>query len=281
MAEINLDDIPEPFRNLFVERDGGFIFDTSSLSDGMKHADDVRKALSARDNERAEAGRLRKQLEEMQSKLGGLDPERLPDAMTALERLDEMEQQKLIAEKRFEEAAEKKYQRQIAEMKRQLEQVTSSIAEEKQRYEALFGDYGKVRIQDMLSKEFLDAGIDPDFLDVAIATESRRWEIDPESREPVPVEFIDNGRTKVTATGADGKPLTMKEHARSFVRERPKFALASNGSGAMHQQNSNRGAGDGTFTMTRSQARDLRAYEQLREKAVKAGTMVQVVPDPA
>lgn len=279
MAEINLDDIPEQFRNLFVERDGELVFDPSSLADSMKHADDVRKALSARDNERAEAARLRKQLEEMQSKLGGLDPERLPDAMTALERLDEIEQQKLIAEKRFEEAAEKKYQRQIAEMKRQIEQMTSSIAEEKQRYESLFGDYGKVRIQDMLSKEFLDAGIDPDFLDVAIATESRRWEIDPESREPVPVEFIDGGKTKVTATGADGKALTMKEHARTFVRERPKFAIPSNGSGATHQQNNNRG-NDNNFTMTRTQARDLRAYEQMRERAVKAGTMVQVVPDP-
>lgn len=279
MAEINLDGLPEQFRKLFIERDGQYEFDTESLSQGMKSADDVRKALSARDNERTEAARLRKQLEDMQSKLGGLDPERLPDAMTALERLDEMEQQKLIAEKRFEEAAEKKYQRQIAEMKRQLEQLTNSIGEEQKRYEALFSDYGKVRIQDMLSKEFLDAGIDPDFLDVAIATESRRWEIDPESRDPVPVEFIDGGKTKVTATGADGKALTMKEHARTFVRERPKFALPSNGAGATHQHNNNHGD-ERNFTMTRSQARDLRAYEQLREKAVKAGTMVQVVPDP-
>ena len=279
MAEINLDDIPEQYRNLFVENDGRLVFNTDPLSENMKHAEDVRKALSARDNERAEAARLRKQLEDMQSKFQGIDTDRLPDAMSALERLDEMEQQRLIAEKRYEEAAEKKYQRQIAEMKRQIEQMTGNITEEKQRYEALFGDYGKVRIQDMLSKEFLEAGIDPDFLDVAIATESRRWEIDPESRSPVPVEFIDGGKTKITATGADGKPLTMKEHARTFVRERPKFALPSNGSGASHQNNNNRN-NDGDFTMTRSQARDLRAYEQMREKAVKAGTMVQVVPDP-
>lgn len=279
MAEINLDGLPEQFRKLFIERDGQYELDADSLSQGMKSADDVRKALSARDNERAEAARLRKQLEDMQSKLGGIDPERLPDAMTALERLDEMEQQKLIAEKRFEEAAEKKYQRQVAEMKRQMEQLTNSIAEEQKRYQGLFDDYAKVRIQDMLSKEFLDAGIDPDFLDVAIATESRRWEIDPESRDPIPVEFIDGGKTKITATGADGKSLTMKEHARTFVRDRPKFALPSNGAGTSHQHNNNYG-NETNFTMTRSQARDLRAYEQMREKAVKAGTMVQVVPDP-
>ena len=280
MPEINLDGIPEQYRNLFVERDGQLVFDAQPLSENMKHADDVRKALSARDNERSEAAKLRKQLEDMQAKLGGLDPERLPDAATALERMDQMEQERLIAEKRFEEAAEKKYQRQIAEMKRQIEQMTNSIAQEQERYKALFNDYGKVRIQDMLSKEFLDAGIDPDFLDVAIATESRRWEIDSDSREPVPVEFIDSGKTKVTATGADGKPLTMKEHARTFVRERPKFALPSNGSGSSHQ-NMNSRNGDGNFTMTRSEAKDLRAYEQMREKAIKAGTMVQVVPDPA
>lgn len=280
MPEINLDDIPEQFRNLFVDRDGQLAFDAESLSGNMKSAEDVRRALSARDNERAEAANLRKQLEELQSKFQGIDADRLPDAMTALERLDEMEQQRLIAEKRYEEAAEKKYQRQIAEMKRQLEQMTGSITEEKQRYEALFGDYGKVRIQDMLSREFLEAGIDPDFLDVAIATESRRWEIDPETREPVPVEFIDGGKTKITATGANGQPLTMKEHARTFVRERPKFAMPSNGTGSSHQNSVNRSA-NGDFTMTRTQAKDLRAYEQMREQAIKAGTMVQVVPDPS
>ena len=269
MAEINLDDLPEQFRRLFVEQDGQYTLDTSSLSDNMKHAEDVRKALSARDNERAEAAKLRKQLEEMQSKLGGVDPERLPDAMTALERLDEIEREKLIAEKRFEEAAEKKYQRQIAEMKRQLEQVTNSIAEEKQRYEALFSDYGKVRIQDMLSREFLDAGIDPDFLDVAIATESRRWEIDPESREPVPVEFIDNGRTKVTATGSNGQPLTMKEHAISFVRERPKFALPSTGSSSSHQTGRN---GNSRFVISRDEVRNNHPkYVKMREEARNAG----------
>lgn len=280
MPEINLDDIPEQFRNLFVDRDGQLAFDAESLSGNMKSAEDVRRALSARDNERAEAANLRKQLEELQSKFQGIDADRLPDAMTALERLDEMEQQRLISEKRYEEAAEKKYQRQIAEMKRQLEQLGNNMNEEKQRYEALFGDYGKVRIQDMLSREFLEAGIDPDFLDVAIATESRRWEIDPETREPVPVEFIDGGKTKVTATGANGQPLTMKEHARTFVRERPKFAMPSNGTGSSHQNSANRSA-NGDFTMTRTQAKDLRAYEQMREQAIKAGTMVQVVPDPS
>lgn len=269
----NIDDIPEPLQQFYTEREGKWVLMVEP-GDGEKAADDVRRALSARDNERAEAAKLRKQIEELQSKFGGIDPEQLPEAMKALQDRDELEQQRLIAEKRFEEAAERKFQRQIAEMKRQVDTLTQSLEQQKEEYQGLFGQYGQVRINEALSREFIEAGIDPDFLDAAVQMEARRWEIDPQSKMPVPVEYIDNGQTKVTAMGSDGNPLTMKEHTRIFLRDKPKWALSSNGSNASHQSGSALG---NQFQISETDARDFNKYMSVRNRAEKAGAEVQIV----
>lgn len=266
------DEIPEGLREYYVEENGRWVLDDP----GSKSADDVRKALAARDHEKTQAAELRKEIEALKAKLGDIDPEQLPDAIEALRQRDEIEQQKLIAEKRFEEAAERKYQRQLAEMKRQADSIAQALEQQKKEYEALFSDYGKVRINDALSREFVEAGIDPDFLDAAVQMEARRWEIDPQSKSPVAIEYIDNGQTKVTAMGSDGKPLTMKEHARIFLRDKPKWAMPSNGSNASHQNNRNSA---NQFAITETDARDLRKYEAVRARAQQAGVDVQIVAD--
>src|SRR5688500_12785058 len=275
MAEINFDDIPEQFRELFVEQDGRYTIDTQKIAAYQKNAEDVRRALSARDNERSEAANLRKQMEELQAKFGGLDPERLPDALDALTKVEEMEQQKLIAEKRYEEAAERKYQRQINEMQRQIEALNQTITQEKQQREQLFGDYSKIAINEAHAKELLGAGLHPDILDRDLNMQSRRWEIDPETRKPVPIEMFDGGRQKVTATGSNGQPLTFKEHAQTFLRDRPKWALASSGSNSVHQ---NGNVSGGQFVMRRDEARqDNRRYEAMVQEAAKVGQQVVFV----
>lgn len=275
MAEVPFfdspEDAPEQLRSFLVEQDGRWTLPLQD-ADSRKNADDVRKALSARDNERAEAGKLRQQIEDLQAKIKGIDLDQLPDAMDALKQREELEQQKLISEKRFEEAAEQKYKRQIAEMNRQIETMKQNADQQKQQYEALFGDFRKVRVNEALAKEFMSAGLDPDFLDAAINMVSTNWEIDPETREPTPIEMIDGGKQKVTATGANGQPLTMKEQATTFLRDRPKWAMASNGSNASHQ-NTN---GSNLYRISAEDAQDFTKYQQAKANAEKAGVELEI-----
>ena len=274
MAEINFDDMPEQLRALFIEREGQYALDPQKLGEFQKTSEDVRRALAARDHEKANAEKLRKDMEALKEQMGGIDPAQLPAALEAQKRIEELEHQQLIAEKKFEEAAERKFTRQMAEMKRQMDTLNQTLEQRQREYENLFQEYGKVRINDALSREFIEAGVDPDFLDAAVQMEARRWEIDPQTRSPVPIEYIENGQTKVTAMGSDGKPLTMKEHARIFLRDKPRWAVPSNGSHASHQNAS--GSGN-PFRISETDARDLRKYEAVRARAQQAGADVEIV----
>lgn len=282
MAVINLDDIPEEFRNLFTEQDGRYTLDTNALGESRKTADDVRRALQARDNEKGEAEKLRKELASMREQLGGIDPSRLKEAKDALGRLDELEQERekveherLISEKKFEEAAERKYHRQLTELQRQIEALNQSVEQRQSQFDNVMNDLRESRINSELSQAFIQAGVNPSMLPFILEKEAKRWELDPETRQPVPIELIEDGRSKVTAMGSDGKPLTKKEHADTFLRENVWAALPSRGSNSQHQANT---PSNGSFTISRTEARtNNRKYEQLMEQAQKVGSTVEFV----
>lgn len=272
MAEINFDDIPEEYRSLFLEQDGRYSLDVNKLKESSKTADDVRRALSARDNEKSEAEKLRKELATLREQLGDIDPSRLPEAKDALGRIDQLEHERLIAEKKFEEAAEKKYQRQLAEMQRQIDALNQAVEERQAQFDNVLNDLKESRITGELSEAFIQAGADPKMLPFILEKEAKRYELDPETRRSVPIEWIDGGKNKVTAMGKDGKPLTKKEHADTFLLENPWAALPSGGSGSRHQ---NGPSGQTAFSMSRAEARvNNRKYEQLQQQAEKAGTSV-------
>jgi len=269
----SIEDIPEALRDAYVERDGKYHLDAEP-GDGEKNAEDVRKALQARDAERRKSQERQQRLEELEAKLKGIDLDRLPEALDALSKVDEIEDQKLVDEKRFEELAEKKFQRQIAELNRKIETLTHAAQEQQSKYETLFSDFRNVRVNEAIGKELIAAGIDPDFLDAATMMLSKSWEIDPETRQPVPIEFINNGQDKVTATGADGNALTMKESSLNFIRERPKWALQSHGSGSAHQSSAN---GNGQYRITEAEAQDFTKYKAAKDRAAKAGAELEIV----
>lgn len=270
----NESDIPEEYRELYTEHDGKFVLDVQD-DESRKNADDVRRAIAARDQEKAKYAKLAKEYEEMRAKLEGIEIDRLPDAADALKRVDELEHQKLLDEKKFEEAAEKKYQRQLAEMNRQIENLQQTMTSKQQEYEQLMNQHRTVRITDGLRSAFLEQGADPKKLPWIIESEGRRWRLDPENLEPSPVDFVDGGKTEVTALGIDGKPLTMQEHARTFLRENTWAALESHGTGSTHQSN---GSGNG-FSIRESDARDFSKYQAVRDRAQKAGQEVEIIRD--
>jgi Tfp pilus assembly protein PilO len=274
MAEINFDDMPEQFRSLFLERDGQYTLDAQKLGEFQKNSEDVRRALSARDNEKRQAEELRKQLAEIKEKIGDFDPNQLPAAMEAQKRIEELEHQQLIAEKKFEEAAERKYQRQVAEMKRQIDALNEQMSSSKYQYEQVLKDLEEATIVTQLSQELIAAGAEARTVPFIVESLRKGWELDPETRKAVPVEYIDNGRTKVTAMGGDGKPLTFKSHATTFLQENPWAAQPSNGANASHQNGSN---SSNPFRITESEARDFSRYKAVRDRAEKAGAEIEIV----
>lgn len=262
------DEVPESLRPYYEERRGRWV-PSVPPGEGEKHAEDVRRALAARDAEKDESAKLRREMESLRERLGGLDLDQLPDAIEAYNQREEIEQQKLIAEKRFEEAAERKYSRQIAELNRQIEVLKGEATKAQEQGKSYLDKYAATTINDRLGRELLAAGVRQEFVDALVPMLAKKWEIDPETLELTPIEILDGGKDKITATGSDGKPLTMKEQATTFVRDQPVWANPSSGSNATHQSGT---AANGQYSIRRQEIRDnINAYEALKQKAAAAG----------
>lgn len=273
MAEINFDNIPEQFRGLFVERDGRYDLDTQKISEFQKNADDVRRALSARDNEKKQAEELRKQLKDLQDQMAGIDP---ATALEATKRIEELEHAQLIAEKKFEEAADKKYQRQIADYQKQIEARDKIIADHEAHNQTIMSDLAEARITQQLVSALGEAGARPEAIPYIVQTMKGNWELDTETRQPMPFENINGGKDRVTMMGADGKPLTFKGHAVSFLQDNPWAALQSNGANSTHQ--GNRQTNGNVLTISRQEMRDNnRRYEHMKAEAESKGLSVQIL----
>jgi len=272
------DDIPEQYREDYVERDGKWILQLEGGDPYSKPLDEFNRILSGRDKERQQREELQKQLDAIRERLGGdISDEYLETIAKSRQDADEAEQQRLIAEKKFEEAAEKKYQRRVSEAERQIEQLKAQVEKSQSDYNDLLGRHKNVMIQDKLRQELLSAGADPKKLPFVLSTESEKWELDTESWNPVPIEWINGGREKVTATGSDGNPLSMSEHAKGLLREHPWLALESSGSGSSHQTNGTNGA----YQVRESQLQGPQGhstYIRLKEQAKKAGQELQILP---
>jgi hypothetical protein len=268
------EEIPEELQPLYTEKEGKWLLDAEP-GEGEKHAEDVRRALRARDQEKAEREALRQQLEELRAKIGDIDLEKIPDLKEAQKRAEEAEHQRLIDEKKFEEAAESKFHRKIAEMVREIESLKKAIPEKETMIESLYQELSNTAIDQALQHVYHESGGDPRRTRYAIQALRDGWEFDRDGRKPIPIQRLEDG-TVITATGSDGNPLTMKEHVATFLRDEPWFQLQSNGSDSTHQGRTGNGAA--RFQITGDQIKsDFRSYERLKEAAAKAGAQVEIV----
>jgi len=270
----NQDDIPEGLTDYYVEVNNRWELDAEP-GEGVKSAEDVRRALQARDNEKAERTRVKAELDKLREVLGDIDAERLPDAIEALKKVEELEHDQLISEKKYEEAAAKKFERRMAELQRNVEaaqnqnaQMEAKIQEQRERLQA-------VVIEGELQRQFLSEGGDPQKVRYLMMDAKQKWELDPESDEPVPVDFLDNGKTKVTAVGADGKTLTMQEQVKTMLAENPWAVLESSGSRSSHQSGA---SVNGQYRITETEAKDFGKYKSMKAQAEKANTELEIVP---
>lgn len=271
------DEIPESLRDHYTEQDGKWQLDAEP-SQGEMHAENVRRALAARDNEKAERERLRLELDNLKSGLDGVDLSRIDELKDFQRQKEELEHQALIAEKKYEEAAEKKHERRIAELMRNVENLQKQLQERAEIHDALRQKYAKSRLTDALSEEFRVQNTDPKKLPFLLAIAERMWELNEED-EPTPIDFVDGGKTKITAVGADGNTLSMKEHIKSLLAENPWAVLESTGSRAHHQMTAS--TQNGTYVIPANEAQDIRRYEAHKAAAEKAGLDWTIADVPA
>lgn len=282
MAELkrmydNQDDIPEEHRDFYIERDGNFVLNLTGTDPYSKPIDEHNRVYRAMERERQQREELQKRLDAITGKLGDIDDDKLDAIHKSLQEADDAEHKRLLDAKQFEEAAEQKYRRQMAELNRKISQLEESSKLESQKANNLLEKYRSVKIHDSLRSAFIEAGADPKKIDWIVKAESEKWEMNPDTYEPEPIDWIDGGQTKVTATGADGNPLTFKEHAKGIMQEHPWVALNSSGSQSSHQTASST---NGSYQIRKSIVNGpggTAEYRRIRDLAQKAGQEIQII----
>src|SRR5574340_458446 len=95
-SQEELSQIPETYRDLYIEKDGKFYLDVENIDD-MPQVGGLKSALQKERDNRATAIREQK---ELLKKFEGIDPEKAKDA---LKKLHELEDKRLIEEGKLEE----------------------------------------------------------------------------------------------------------------------------------------------------------------------------------
>ena len=197
-----LDDVPEAYRSVYVEKDGGFVVDPAKLEE--LEIDDKAELAGALENERKETKRLKGEV----TKYQGIDPDR---AREAQRKLDELEAKELMDKGEFDrllkkrsdefDAREADYRTQLADRDARLEHF---------------------ELITPVKAAALAAGVLPEDLDDVVDINKKRFR-----REEGKIVILDK----------DGDPTTStleKFWGEEFKTQKPKFygASGAGGSGA-------------------------------------------------
>ncbi len=275
----NMEEIPEALRDHYVERDGAWLLDLEGGDPFSVPKDQHDRVYRQREDERKAREAAQKQLDAIKERFGDISESRLDEIMGLLEGSDNAEHDRLIAEKRFEEAAEKKVARRIADMQREMEQFKQQVQSADDRYKKLLDHTREVKINASLQSALLSAGADASKIKWLVKAEAENWELDPETYETTPYEWNSDRSEKLTVMGKDGKPLTMNEQAATILRDNPWLLPDSNGSRSAHQgrQQSAPGAYRFDADQMNNNPEATRAYRRALEQSQKTGIPVEIV----
>jgi hypothetical protein len=226
-----LEDVPEAYRGLYVQKDDGFEIDPAKFAEF--EFDDKAELEGALKREREE----RKAAKEELKKYEGIDPER---ARAAQERLDKLDEKKLIDKGEFERLLKKRsdeFDTREAEYKRQLEEHGKRL----DTYE----------LTNPVREAALKAGVLPEDVEDVLKINSHRFRLN-DKRKPV-----------VLDKDGDETSLTLEQFwGEEFKTARPKFYGASGAGGSGAQPGGTGGGGGGAKTVKRADFEKMPATEQ-------------------
>lgn len=258
------DEIPEALREYYKQTsDGTWELD---LEDSGALGDAGKRAL---DREREERRKAAQALKELQEKYEGLDPIKAKEALTKIE---ELEIEKLKAEKQYDEAAERRVQGRVRALEQQIAALNDQIKAEQGKVQQIRDRWARTAIDDQISKVALESGADPKKLKFLVNEARSLWRLDDQD-QPQPMEQDEHGEWRIVYGAEAGKPMSMAEQIKGMLKEHPFFALETSG-GNTYQ---GRGAGVGPYTITRAEARNTALFQQRYEAANKAGQQLTVI----
>lgn len=263
--------IPQMLREYYVEQDGIWVPDSDQDEEARKTAEDVRKALAARDNEKAMVSELKKQLNEMREKLGGHDPEEIQKMVEAAQQAEverqQAEEERLKAEQKFEELAEMKYRREINTLKHQIQELEGQRGQIQKQHDDLYQAHERLTIDQQLQSIAMGFGADPEKIRYLLHDARPTWKLN-EFRKPIAVERSETGDE------IELPNLTMEQQVKEILRDNP-FMLLPNRGTDVPQQRANGIARN--YQITREEARDNRRYEALKKQAAEKGVDIEFV----
>jgi len=251
-----IEDVAEPLRALYVEKDGKFVLDIDGTDDSAGLKDALEK-------ERRSRTTTEKALRDLKAKLGDLDPDK---AREALKLIADLEDKALVGDlpqglmAKVEELLTKRTERMTADHKKATDTLTEQLKAATGRLEELLIDNG-IRAAAIKGKVRATA------VDDAVLLGKTVFRL--KDGNPVPM------KGEEVIFGKDGKtPLSPEEWIAERASDRAHWFEASGGTGGTTTTG---GGPAGAVQITREKAKDPMAYRRAKAEAEKAGVPLEVV----
>ncbi len=217
----SLDEVDEQFQGLYEERsDGKF---------QLKLEDDPVAAQKKKlDEFRSNNRSLHAQKEEMERKLeelGNIDPNKYQEALSALDKISQLEEADLLKEGKVDEIVSKRTETMRSKYEQDLQAKTAALTETTDKYNQLHEQLTGIKIDQSIQSAVEKVGkVRPGAMPDVLNRARSLWKLNEEGKP----QAIENGSQKY---GASGDPLTMDEWAQDLVSSASFLFDAAGGGG--------------------------------------------------
>ena len=260
-----LEEVPEQYHSEYVEAKDGSGFELALESDGDDEVSKLQRIVEAEKDQRRKAV---KELQEFQAKTKETESERI---RTEQEKLDKIEEEKLLSERKYKEVAELQFKRAKEALEAQIVELNTHLKAEREKYNKLDQSFISTIVDRQIEQELIDADAKPHGVKHAVAILRKHWSLDEDRKTPVKRD----GDRILSGIADPTKPLTIREDILDWKKNdpfAPEFFLPSNGSGATGSSHTKNGA----VVLSRSDARDVNKYSAAKAQAEKSGVPLQV-----
>lgn len=235
------------------------------IDDAVKNATN---GLEANRNEvLGEKKKLQDQLTQLSKTWDGLDPEHVRKIM---QRLENDEETRLIAEGKVDEVLARRTEALQKDFQKRLEAADNARTELEKTNGTLTDRIKNLVIDSMVRQAASEMNVVPSAIEDALFRAKTVFDL---SDDDSLVARDSDGSVRLGKNGKD--PLSPGEWLEAMKEKAPHWFPAPSGGGA---SGGGRGKG-GSFTITRSQARDPQAYQSAKARAEQAGQSLQIVDD--
>lgn len=210
-----LDEVEEPLRSLYVEKNGKFVLD----ADGVEDVTGLKNALEAQKEAERKA---RREFDELKLKIGDMDPDK---ARAALKRMQELEDKTLLDEGKVEELIATRTERMRTDHDNQVKGFNTKIQELETSNTTLNKTLSEVLIDNALRAAASNLGVRATAMEDVILRGRQIWKLKDGKPTPFSGEQVIFGKNP-------NEPMSMDEWLGEMHTKAPHWFEGSNGSGS-------------------------------------------------